>query len=152
MQLFSQNEESIPDVSAENWLAGSFTYSTKNNLKISLQEQIRMVYGSNPFDRILSELQIVYKKKKKWIFSSLRLIIWSNGWGLRHYLKRDRRENIDSLSPFFFVIIYLAKLAFKFKDGLFIKEYNIKEDENMFQKMNEIGDNLNKGIGGLKLD
>ena len=65
MQLFSQNEESIPDVSAENWLAGSYTYSTKNNLKISLQEQIRMVYGSNPFDRILSELQIEKEKKLK---------------------------------------------------------------------------------------
>ncbi len=132
MQLFSQSEESIPDVSAENWLAGSFTYSTKNNLKISLQEQIRMVYGSNPFDRILSELQIEKEKK-------IKDIRWSNGWGLRHYLKRDRRENIDSLSPFFRYHLF-SKIGIQIQRWSIYQRVQYQRRREHVPKNNEIGE------------
>ena len=72
LQLISQNEESMPDVSAENWLAGSFTYSINNKWKFSFQEQVRFKYTINPLDRILTQFELENSSKnKKKIFNSI---------------------------------------------------------------------------------
>ena len=65
LQLISQNEESTPDVSAENWLAGSFTYSINNKWKLSFQEQARFKYTTNPLDRILTQIELENSSKNK---------------------------------------------------------------------------------------
>ena len=72
LQLISQNEESMPDVSTENWLAGSFSYSINNKWKLCFQEQVRYKYTTTPLDKILTQFELENSSKnKKKIFSSI---------------------------------------------------------------------------------
>ena len=88
LQLISQNEESMPDVSAENWLAGSFTYSINNKWKLSFQEQVRFKYTTNPLDRMLTQFELENSSKNK-------KENFQFDWGLafRHYYKSNQDES-----------------------------------------------------------
>ena len=77
----------MPDVSAENWLAGSFTYSINNKWKLSFQEQIRFKYTTTPLDRILTQIELENSSKNN-------KENFQFDWGLafRHYYKSNQDE------------------------------------------------------------
>ena len=88
--MISQNEESMPDVSSENWLAGSFTYSINDKWKIGFQEQVRFKYTTNPLDRILTQIELENSSKNKNTKKKGGCQVGARSQGRRH---SDKREN-----------------------------------------------------------
>ena len=137
LQLISQNEESMPDVSAENWLAGSFTYSINNKWKISFQEQVRFKYTVNPLDRVLTQIELENSSKNK-------KENFQFDWGLafRHYYKSNQDETsltFNQLTRFH----YFTSYHWKFNRF----EY---EQRIQFQKRRERFPDTNKHVGEVR--
>ena len=137
LQLISQNEESMPDVSAENWLAGSFTYSINNKWKLSFQEQVRFKYTTNPLDRILTQIELENSSKNK-------KENFQFDWGLafRHYYRSNQDEPslaFNQLTRFHYFTSY------NWKFNRFEYEQRIQ-----FQKRRERFPDTNKHVGEVR--
>ena len=137
LQLISQNEESMLDVSAENWLTGSFTYSINKKWNLRFQEQIRFNYTTEPLDRILTqfELENSFKNKKK---------TFQFNWGIafRHYYKSDQDEPSLTFNQF---TRFHYFTSYNWKFNRFEHEQRIQ-----FQKRRERIPNTNKYVGEVR--
>ena len=145
MQLFSQNEESMPDVSAENWFAGSFTYSINNKWKLSFQEQVRFKYTTNPLDRILTQIELENSSKNK-------KENFQFDWGLafRHYYKSNE-DNFKNQDLFYQII---GNSTFKYEQRINFKneEKDFLTQTNMLERLENIGASFAYNIKNWKLD
>ena len=58
LSIISQNEGSMPNIWGENWFSGGLNIEVNEKWQISLEEQFRVKYIDEIFDRTFSEIQI----------------------------------------------------------------------------------------------
>ena len=135
LSIIGQNKGSMPNIWSENWFSGGLNIEVHENWQISLEEQFRVKYIDEKFDRTFSEFQIErhypsYNGKK------------SFGFAYRYMFINDDDGNDQSIENHQRFAYYLAQ---KFQFQRFGFKYRLQ-----YQKRRELLPRTNKHVSDFR--